>query len=98
LAFDKPMAVGTLNPANFTLISPSGSVLHPFSITVIAGTHGGRYFLIRMSLPEVGSYRLVMGSGVTDLFGNHLDQNGDGIQGDPFSLTIIRKHFDPDAP
>jgi len=97
LAFDKPMAVGSLIPANFTLITPSGVRLQPVSVTMASGANGGRCFLIRVSLPEVGTYRLVMGPGVTDAVGNHLDQNGDGIQGDAFSLTITRKHFDPDG-
>jgi hypothetical protein len=95
VAFDKPMSVDSLTPANFTLIAPSGRRLRPLSVSVASGAHGGRYFVIRVALREVGAYRLVIGSGVTDTFGNRLDQNGDGIQGDVFSLSIRKKRFNP---
>lgn len=87
LAFDKPMAASTVS--SFVLMAGLQQ-LRTLRVESMPGDHGGRYFRIHVGLPHVGSYSLKLGAGVKDVFGNRLDQNGDGVQGDAFGVSIRR--------
>jgi hypothetical protein len=78
-----------INPSTFTLADVSiAAITAPFSavpvsVKPVAGT-GNRWFEIVLGTPlAVGKYSLKIGPDIKDAYGNKMDQNGNGINGEP---------------
>lgn len=59
----------------------------PFSGPAIAGaaSQPGRHWLVAFSAPGFGEYDVTVSTRVEDLFGNPMNQDGDGIDGEPLA-------------
>ena len=78
LNFDEPIDTTTLTTNDISLTGPSGTV----AITNVTATGGNNY---RISFPmqtAPGSYTLTVGPNVTDVSGNLMNQDGDGVNGE----------------
>src|SRR5262249_34369058 len=102
LTFNVPMDPNTFTAdqvVSFT--GPSGDI-PVTSITPVAGSNNMRFDLAFDPQAAEGTYRLVFGPSVTDVFGNAMDQNGNLIPGefpdDEYTATFtIRNSIGPDG-
>ena len=88
VTFDSAIEPATLNPADATLAGPFGM----FNATSIVGLSTNRFLLTFPAQRIDGSYTFTLGPDVADLAGNLLDQDGDGINGEP-SQDVLTAHF-----
>jgi hypothetical protein len=82
VTFDKPIDIATLTTDDVTFVSPSGRRTHAYRIDLLPGQHGTRSFRIQAHLPEYGTYRMEIGPFIHDQFGNAMDQDHDGVNGE----------------
>ncbi|MCC7204900.1 MAG: Ig-like domain-containing protein, partial [Phycisphaeraceae bacterium] len=89
VTFDSPIDVANFVTTQASLITPGGSTVAVTSVEQLTGTTFRLHFA-RQTAP--GSYQFRVGPGVTDLVGNPMDQDADGINGkavdDVFSATL----------
>jgi subtilisin family serine protease/fibronectin type 3 domain-containing protein/methionine-rich copper-binding protein CopC len=90
VTFDQSIDLSTLSLDDVrSLTGPSGTSITPTAISLVGGT---TYEIQFPQQVEVGTYTLVMGPDIADLFGNLMDQDADGIGGqepdDLFTATI----------
>ena len=79
VTFDSTVDADTVSPSDFMLTPTAGTAIAPSSTTRISDT------VFRVTFPAQsvpGYYRLSVGPDVTDVAGNRMDQNADGINGD----------------
>src|SRR5262249_19707837 len=73
--------------------------VRPRSVGLAIGNHGERAFRIDAYLTELGTYRMVLGPDIYDLFGNRMDQDSDGIQEeatqDQYSFSLTTRLYFP---
>ncbi len=83
LNFSEAITPASFTTADVALTGPGGSVSIT-SVKVVTGT-GNKQFLISFgsALQEPGTYTLKVGPQVNDAAGNPMDQNGNGVNGEP---------------
>jgi len=77
--FDRPVLFGTFTRDDVTITGPSGAIA-PTDVQPLSSTS------FRITIPEQTDYleyRFTIGPDVRDASGNAMDQNGDGVNGDP---------------
>ncbi len=79
VTFSEPVIAGTVNSGTISMTGPGASVIAIASVTPIDSTHYQINFARQTTL---GSYTLTVGPGVTDLVGNAMDQNNNGVNGE----------------
>ena len=84
VAFDEAVDEATVAPADFSLVNPAGKALAPTSIVRISDTVSRVFFPAQ---GKRGSYRCTAGPEISDLAGNRLDQNANGIVGEAVADT-----------
>jgi hypothetical protein len=83
VTFDKPMDVSSFTPdkvASFT--DPSGNPVAVDGVFPVAGSNFTQFDITFHSQVLAGTYTLVIGPDVRDLWGNAMDQNGNLIAGE----------------
>jgi RHS repeat-associated protein len=78
--FSEPIDASTFRTSDITIVKPNGSTI---AATGIQNVGLNRYRISFSSQTLVGVYHVKIGPNVTDLAGNRLDQNGDGVGGEP---------------
>jgi len=83
LNFSEAIAPASFTTADVTLTGPGGAVAVT-SVRVVSGT-GNKQFQINFgsALRDVGTYTLKVGPQINDAAGNPMDQNGNGVNGEP---------------
>lgn len=80
VTFSEPLAEGSFTVDDIeTLTGPDG----PITPLAVTATESGAYAITFEPLNLSGDFALVIGSSITDVAGNLLDQDGDGIGGEP---------------
>lgn len=88
LAFSKPIATSSFGPGDVSLTGPAGAV-PVLEVVPLEGSDLRRFEVRFAALDIAGTYRVAIGPDIRDLDGNRLDQNGDGVGGDPSSDTFV---------
>lgn len=79
LTFDEPIDVDSFTAADVgSFVGPGG----PITINAVEQVSESVYRLRFASQTQWGTYSLTVGPEISDLAGNQMDQNGDGISGD----------------
>ncbi|MDH5639643.1 MAG: putative Ig domain-containing protein, partial [Nitrospira sp.] len=89
VTFSEPINPATFTAADVVMTGPTGAI----PITAITGS-GATYTLTFANQTTAGAYTLTIGPNVTDLVGNLMDQNGNGVNGeagtaDAYQSTIL---------
>ncbi|MBL9126248.1 MAG: Ig-like domain-containing protein, partial [Verrucomicrobiales bacterium] len=80
LTFTEPIRLDSFGADDITVTGPAGALPAPTSITAVSGAT----YRVTYAAPfATGTYRIVVGPGITDGAGQPLDQDGDGIAGEP---------------
>ena len=82
VTFDVQIDPTSLTVADCSLVGPAGPVAIG-GVQAVAGK-ANTYRVSFASQSTAGEYTLSVGPGVTDLLGNEMDQDGDGVNGDGF--------------
>jgi subtilisin family serine protease/subtilisin-like proprotein convertase family protein len=97
LTFDKPIAVATFTPSDVVLYGPNGTV-EITSVTPVGGSDGMSWVLKFPRQEKTGTYTAVVGPDVRDRSGNPMDQNGNGLNGDPTDTYVASTFLDRAGP
>ena len=97
LTFDKPIAVATFTPPDIALSGPNGSI-GVSSVTPVGGSDGTRWIIKFPRQETTGTYTAVVGPDVQDRSGNPMDQNGNGMNGDPTDMFVASTALDRTGP
>src|SRR5262249_38254804 len=81
VTFDEAVDPATFSSADVALVSATGVVRHPSSVTPTGFLN--RQFLISIGTVPLGDYTLKIGPNVSDFAGNRMNQDGDGVNGEP---------------
>jgi len=93
LTFSEAVNAATLTNANVAVAGPT-STLSISSVIPTAGTNGTQFTLLfSRAQSTTGSYTMRVHSGVRDISGNPLDQNGNGITGEAGDFFQITSHL-----
>jgi hypothetical protein len=87
VTYTEPMDLNTFKAASVTLTGPGGSI----SVNNPVSVFGNTYAILFPTQASPGTYTLSIAPGVSDLAGNHLDQNQNGTNGeagDAFTGTV----------
>ncbi|MBX9578885.1 MAG: S8 family serine peptidase [Gemmataceae bacterium] len=82
VVFDEPVAAASFAPADVAVSGPGGGVA---VASVAAFGADGKTFDITFTTAQsaAGNYTVAVGPDVTDTAGNPMDQDGDGVNGEP---------------
>ncbi len=91
LTFTQQMDPASFSPESSILsfTGPAGLVIAPSSVTATWSDNDTVLRLTFPALADIGGYRMAISSGITDITGNPLDQNGNGIPGEPMADRYI---------
>jgi subtilisin family serine protease len=92
VTFDEEVNPATLTSSQATLTSPSGMVTG-LSISAVVGSNNHQFNISFPSQTATGTYTLVVGPDIQDWYGNDMNQNRNGINGeamDAFTDTIFQ--------
>jgi hypothetical protein len=82
VTFDEAIDPASFTPEDVTLYGPTGSLI-PVTVLSVSGTGDTQFDLAFANQTVRGVYRLTVGPNVTDLAGNPMNQNGNGVNGEP---------------
>ena len=83
--FSETIVATTFTTADVTLTGPNGPIA-VLSVTKVDNTH---YRIAFANQTTPGTYEFRIGPQITDLVGNALDQNADGLFGQPDDVAVI---------
>lgn len=94
VTFDEPIAPSTFTVSDVASLTGPAGAIAPTSVTRVMDT---QYRVEFESQSSAGAYQLVIGPGVADTSGNAMDQDGDGVNGEPaddqFVLDFVLSPF-----
>jgi subtilase family serine protease len=85
ITFDQPVTAGSFTLADILLTTPSGAAA---SLTSLTATGERSYQLLLASQETPGTYELRIGPAINDQLGRLMDQDGNGVGGDPFVARL----------
>jgi hypothetical protein len=94
VTFNRPVQVSTFTPPQITsFVGPTGPISGAtFTITPVSPTGSGlaTTFTITINSPasKAGNYSFHVGPGIKDAQGNQMDQDGDGVPGEPTDFYL----------
>jgi hypothetical protein len=93
VTFNEPMQPGTFTPAKIaSFTDPMGNPVAVTGVAVVPYTNNMTFDIQFNPAGMVGTYTMVIGPDIRDLYGNQMDQNGNFIPGevpgDQFRLTF----------
>ena len=91
-----------INPATFTaqqitLSGPSGPITG-VTVSVVTGSNNHQFQISFPSQTAAGTYSLTLGPSIQDFYGNKMDQNQNGVNGEPgdtFKTTFVSSNAAP---
>ncbi len=92
VTFNEEVNPATFTPSQVTLAGPSGAI-SGISVAAVAGSNDHTFDISVPSQSAAGAYTLKVGPDIEDWYGNDMDQNRNGINGEPsdaFVKTINR--------
>ncbi|MEW5802681.1 MAG: CARDB domain-containing protein [bacterium] len=83
-----------INPSSFiaeyvSIAGPTGGGITPESITPVDGAEQKKFTVAFSPQESEGTYRFIIGAQVLDLAGNPLNQDQDGINGEPYDDRYV---------
>ena len=90
VTFDEEVNPATFTPSQVTLTGPSGTITG-LSVSPVAGSNNHQFNISFSSQTAPGAYTLVVGPHIQDWYGNNMNQNRNGVNGeatDAFTDTI----------
>jgi hypothetical protein len=81
--------LATIDPSDFTLTGPNGPISIT-SVTPVAGSNNQQFNVNFAPQTTLGTYTIVMGPNVADIYGNGMDQNQNGIPYENPGDTLTR--------
>lgn len=83
LTFDTPMDPSSFTPDKVaSFVGPSGQNIPVTGVSVVPFTNNTQFDVTFASLGTDGTYTMVVGPDIRDIYGNAMDQNGDLIPGE----------------
>ena len=83
LTFSMPMDAASFTPDKVaSFIGPSGDAIPVTGVSVVAFTNNTQFDVLFDPVGLQGSYTMVIGPDIRDLYGNPMDQNGNFIPGE----------------
>jgi subtilase family serine protease len=80
ITFTEPIQLASFTAEDITVTGPSGILAAPVSITFVTGST----YRVTYATPfTTGTHRIVLGPNITDAAGQPLDQDEDGVPGEP---------------
>jgi hypothetical protein len=89
--FSTPMDVASVTPDQFQLTGPGGAVQDVAAVNVVPNTNSMTFEITFALTAGPGTYHITVGTGVRDIFGNHLASAFTG------QFTVISSTVGPDA-
>ena len=84
VTFNEPIYLRTIHATDFTITGPNGLVVPVTAVTPVVGSRDTQFDVSFSPLTAIGNYTIVVGpGGITDRRANPMDNNLDGIPGDP---------------
>ena len=87
LTFNEEVNPATLTPSQATLSGPGGTV-SGLTITPVSGSNDHRFLVSFPAQTTAGTYTLSVGTGVEDWYGNALNQNRNGVNGEGSDVYV----------
>jgi subtilisin family serine protease/uncharacterized protein (DUF2141 family) len=84
VSFDRPIEPGSFTTGDVTLTGPAGAIT-PTAVTAITDM---QYAVSFPSQSNLGTYTVSVGPGVRDRLGRAMDQNQNGIPGEPTDIFV----------
>jgi subtilisin family serine protease/methionine-rich copper-binding protein CopC len=101
LTFSEPVDPATFTPADIVSFTGPGGNITAASITAVPGFANRKFDITFATQSALGNYALVLGPNVHDFSGNAMNQDGDGVNGEPddrytasFSMVPFAARFD----
>ena len=92
LTFNEEINPATFTPNQVTLSGPGGVIpTNEISVTVVSGSNDHEYQISFPAQNTTGNYNLTVGPDIQDWYGNDMNQNHNGVNGEPtdsFTATI----------
>ena len=85
ITFSEPVNVPSISPVDFSIVGASGAVVVK-SVVEVTGSGGTQFMVEFEPVAATGVYAFSAGPDIIDLSGNKMDQNGNGINGEPADL------------
>jgi subtilisin family serine protease/subtilisin-like proprotein convertase family protein len=96
VVFDEPILAASFTPADVALGGPGGAFAAA-GVTPV-GTDGTTFDIAFATQTVAGAYTVAVGPDVTDLAGNPMDQNGNGVNGEAEDVFAGGFSIDPPPP
>ncbi len=100
LTFNEQINPATFTPSQVTLSGPAGTI-SGVSVTAVAGSNDHQFLISFASQTAGGTYTLKVGPSIQDWYGNSMDQNRNGVNGEasdafvyvvqPIVATLVRR-------
>ena len=87
--FSEPIDATTFTASDVVLTGPTGSPIAASGVSPVSGTNGTRFTISFPTQSTAGTYRLVLGPAILDLAGNPMNQDEDGVSGEPTADQFI---------
>jgi subtilisin family serine protease/subtilisin-like proprotein convertase family protein len=88
LTFSEAIAPASFTVSDLVLQGPFGT-LPVNAVTVVSGSGNQQFVVSFDSLVQSGAYTLQVGPGVQDVAGNLMDQNANGVNGEPTDVFSV---------
>jgi subtilisin-like proprotein convertase family protein len=85
ITFSEPVNVASISPVDFSIVGASGAVVVK-SVVEVTGSGGTQFMVEFEAVAATGVYAFSAGPDIIDHSGNKMDQNGNGINGEPADL------------
>jgi len=97
VTFSEAILATSFDVSDVTLKAPDGSNVAITGVVEVSGSDGTQFDVLFGAQSNPGTYSFTIGPNITDLAGNLMDQDQDGVQGEPtedkfsgtFSITSI---------
>jgi subtilisin family serine protease/fibronectin type 3 domain-containing protein len=101
LTFNEQIDEASFTVDDIELLGPAGPI-PASSVTAVPATNGLQFDVAFTAQSALGEYLLVIGPEISDLAGNLMDGDGDGVNGEPaedrstavFSILSVAEHID----
>jgi len=80
LTFNEEINPATFTPSQVTLTGPNGTI-SGITVSAVSGSNNHQFLIAFSSQTGGGSYTLTVGPSIQDWYGNSMDQNRDGVNG-----------------
>jgi subtilisin family serine protease len=97
LTFNEEINPATFTAQQITLTGPAGTI-GGATVSVVAGSNNHQFAISFPPQTASGTYTLTAGPNIQDLYGNKMDQNRNGVNGQPgdaFTMTIVSASATP---